>query len=190
MTALPEETLKELYEKMAAHTLPECASCRRPHSCCSNEYCEAATDFAASHGVRLEKVRSTALLYMSDTGCVVHPMYRPLCTLHTCSINSLGYKPGDEAWTDEYFRLRDKINEIEFVFLDNPQFVLREPNEQAVREMKEAFEQKRIAVNEAAGAYVLTDEHKAALDIQISNSEKHDRLIDHRDRMIKFGEKY
>jgi hypothetical protein len=33
--------------------------------------------------------------------------------MHTCQINSLGFKPGDEKWTRKYFCLRAKIERLE-----------------------------------------------------------------------------
>jgi hypothetical protein len=33
--------------------------------------------------------------------------------MHTCAINSLGFKPGDMEWTKKYFTLREKIETLE-----------------------------------------------------------------------------
>lgn len=51
--------------------------------------------------------------FMSPTGCIVHPAFRPLCTLHVCCINSLGFKPNDLKWTSRYFEIRAQIDELE-----------------------------------------------------------------------------
>lgn len=99
-----------LFKEMADLTTPECAStCRAPHSCCSPEYCEMAAAEAAEQGVQLPTTNHPTLKYMSPTGCTVPPHLRPLCTLHTCAINGVGFKAGDEAWTMRYFDLRAQI---------------------------------------------------------------------------------
>lgn len=51
---------------------------------------------------------------MGATGCKLAPHMRPLCTLHVCSINSLGFDPRDPEFTQKYFELREKIETIEF----------------------------------------------------------------------------
>jgi hypothetical protein len=106
--------LKLLYEQMAEHTQPECAKCRVPFSCCSPEYCDMATATAERHGVKLRPTGHPTLLYMGPSGCTVEPYLRPLCTVHTCAINSFGFKPNDTKWTKKYFRLRDRIEELEW----------------------------------------------------------------------------
>lgn len=108
-------TLEELYREMAAHTAPECAkNCTIPHSCCNTGDCEMTERLAWElKGVRLEPTGHT-IKFMGPTGCTVPPHLRPLCTLHTCAINSFGFKPGDRPWTEKYFRLRDAIDQAEF----------------------------------------------------------------------------
>jgi hypothetical protein len=46
------------------------------------------------------------------TACTVPPHLRPLCTLHHCGINGIGFKLGDPEWTKKYFDLRQKIEEL------------------------------------------------------------------------------
>ena len=107
--------LIEAYAQMAAHTRPECAStCVLPHSCCAPEYCESARLWALSEwGVELQETGHPRLPYMGESGCVVPPHLRPICTVHTCEVNSLGFKRGDRAWTTRYFELRDRIDDLE-----------------------------------------------------------------------------
>lgn len=106
-------TREEAYQAMYEHTKDECAHCRVPHSCCSPEYCEMAEDIARRQGVELARTGHPTLLFMSLTGCTVPPHLRPLCTLHTCAVNSLGFKPGDPVWTTRYFKLRNLIEQRE-----------------------------------------------------------------------------
>lgn len=100
-----------LFKEMSDLTAPECASnCRRPHSCCSPEYCEMAEDAATQQGIKLEAPMShPTLRFMGPNGCVLEPHLRPLCTLHTCAVNSLGFKPGDPEWSRRYHDLRERI---------------------------------------------------------------------------------
>lgn len=115
------EQLIEVYRQMYELTKPECdCSCPIPHSCCSPEYCEMAEKIALEHwGVDISSKRTNhpRLPFMSETGCVVEPHLRPLCTLHTCDINSFGFKmhPNfDPEWDKKYFDLRDQIDDLEF----------------------------------------------------------------------------
>lgn len=100
---------------MAELTLPECKySCRCPLSCCSVEYCELTKDWAKEKwNIELQSTGHPSLLFMGSNGCIVEPHLRPFCTLHTCSINSLGFKKNDSEWTTEYFKLRDEIGNLE-----------------------------------------------------------------------------
>lgn len=107
--------LKALYLRMSELTAPECATvCRIPHSCCDPMYCELTTDIAKERGVTLEPTGHPTLRYMGPNGCIVEPYFRPLCTLHTCEINSFGFKRGDEKWTRRYFKLREEIEAEEW----------------------------------------------------------------------------
>lgn len=105
--------LRVLMQAMADLTAPECAStCQLPHSCCDPMYCELTEDYAREvYGIQLISSKEHPTLpFMSSTGCVVEPYLRPMCTLHTCEINSWGFKRDDPDWTKEYFQLRDKID--------------------------------------------------------------------------------
>lgn len=111
---MTDKTLEALYAKMAALTLPECAkTCKVPFSCCSLEYCEFAEQFAISNGTPISRTGNEKLPFMGPNGCTMPPHLRPLCTLHTCEINSVGIKRGDLKWTEDYFELRETIEELE-----------------------------------------------------------------------------
>lgn len=104
--------LIKLFKTMSELTAPECAkTCNVPHSCCSSEYCDMAQDFINREGADVQIQDHPILKYMGPNGCVVPPHLRPLCTLHTCEINSIGFKAGDEEFTEEYFRVRGLIEE-------------------------------------------------------------------------------
>jgi len=107
--------LKVLMNEMALLTEPECAtSCVQSEACnrcCDLMYCEITEQYAKElYGITLERVNHPRLLFMGPTGCTVEPYLRPRCTLHTCDINSIGFKPLDREWTNEYFILREKID--------------------------------------------------------------------------------
>ena len=106
------QALVVLYQQMADLTVGKCAECRSPHSCCSPEYCEMAIEEAAIDGVTLTPTDHPRLKMMGPTGCIAPPHYRPLCTLHVCSINSLGFDPKDMKFTKKYFKLRDQIEDV------------------------------------------------------------------------------
>ena len=72
-----------------------------------------AEEFSKEQGEQLlPAMQHSTLKFMGAYGCVVAPHLRPLCTLHTCDINGLGFKKGDLKWTKKYFKLREQI-EIE-----------------------------------------------------------------------------
>lgn len=109
-----------LYQELANHTLPKCRTCRVPLSCCSPEYCETAIEHAATKwGVVLVRTTHVKLPLMGPTGCTAAPHLRPLCTYHTCKVNSLGCEPGDPAWNDKYFQLRTDIDELEAAHVES-----------------------------------------------------------------------
>lgn len=107
--------LIELYKQMSELTLPKCKGCRVPLSCCSSEYCLMAKDYAKTVWKEdIKEIPGAKIPFLNPvTGCIVPPHLRPNCTLHTCSINSLGFDK-DKEWTDKYFALRNQIDEIEY----------------------------------------------------------------------------
>jgi hypothetical protein len=106
-----------LYQAMANHTAPECANtCRIPRSCCAHEYCTMAEEGSKEQwGIDLSPLRTDhpKLPYMGPNGCVVPPHLRSTCTLHTCQVNGIGFKPGDIPWSERYFELRRQIEDLE-----------------------------------------------------------------------------
>lgn len=109
------QQLIDLYAEMAKHTLPECRACFNPHSCCDKMYCDHTIRFAKSKwGVELSPTKHPTLPLMGPTGCTAAPHLRPMCAMHVCIINSLGSKPGDLPWTQEYYRLHEQIQLLEF----------------------------------------------------------------------------
>lgn len=110
--------LVQLYKDMAELTAPECAhTCRVPFSCCDEFACHITKEYALEkYGVTLKEYPASprgAYFLDGDKGCTVPPHMRPHCTLHTCQINGLGFKPGDAKWTRRYFKLRGQLNELE-----------------------------------------------------------------------------
>jgi hypothetical protein len=105
------------WKELADLTAPECRKCRIPFGCCAPEYCQMAAEHAKeSWGIDPEplKTKHPKLPFMGPSGCVLEPHLRPLCTLHTCEVNSLGGKRNDPEWTQKYFSLREKVEEMEF----------------------------------------------------------------------------
>jgi hypothetical protein len=109
-----------LYQQMAEHTQPKCAQgCRSgpplAFSCCDPMYCDMAIKYAKQcWDTTLEVTGHHRLPLMGPNGCTAAPHLRPLCTVHNCSINALACDPDDPEWTDEYFKLRDSIEEAEY----------------------------------------------------------------------------
>lgn len=104
-------SLETLYQELYELTRPHCDKCRVPRSCCSAEYCRMAADYAESQGVRLIPIEGAAVPFLSESGCIVPPHLRPLCTRHACSMNSLGTL-NDATQDAKYFELCDRIDEL------------------------------------------------------------------------------
>lgn len=129
MNELLEKFIKnkiiKLYKEMYKHTKNECAhNCRIPHSCCNYDACIMTKNWAKEYwNIELEITNNNKIPYMSDKGCIIEPHLRPNCTFHTCSISSLGFKEGDNEWTDTYFNIRNKITDLEYIL-----FIKKEGN--------------------------------------------------------------
>jgi hypothetical protein len=118
--------LVQLYAEMAELTRAKCGteqSCRvwnQSKRCCDKMYCDMAIQIAKEDwNVDLTPAEdpvenhSGTITFLSKTkGCVVAPHFRPICTLHVCSINSVGIDK-DTSFTNQYFDLREQIDEIE-----------------------------------------------------------------------------
>jgi len=119
LKAKERKKLVELYAQMSTHTAPECSRCPIPYACCEQLYCEQAIEWAKKQwGVTLKCTKGldkhgNLLSLMGPTGCTAAPHLRPICTVHTCEINSLGCKRNDPEWTERYFVLREAIEELE-----------------------------------------------------------------------------
>ena len=70
-----------------------------------------AEEIAAEEGVQLIPTSHPTLKFMGPTGCIVEPYLRPLCTLHTCAVNGIGFKAGDDVWNKKYFALRKQLED-------------------------------------------------------------------------------
>ena len=115
-----QKQLIDAYQEMHSMTLPECeCTCRVPYSCCDPMACEMAIRHAKeSWGITLEHTGHPRLPLMEEgRGCIAEPHLRPNCTVHTCQINSFGYKPNDPDWTGRYFLLREQIEDLEMKVL-------------------------------------------------------------------------
>ena len=99
---------------MSDLTKPKCLSCKNvwKYNCCDRMYCEIAKEFAESQGVILEYTENQIPFLDNDNNCIVPPHLRPLCTLHNCSINSIGCTD-DKEWDEQYFNLRNQIENEE-----------------------------------------------------------------------------
>jgi len=119
------QKLIELYQQMADLTGPVCANthgdgCMVPHSCCDEIYCNMAMERAEKNKTPLASTGHPKIPLMGPEGCIAPPYLRPVCTVHVCCINGLGFKPGDPIWTKKYFQLRNAINRLESgIYLDD-----------------------------------------------------------------------
>lgn len=119
--SLRARLLVKFYQELAQLTAPKCRSgCAVGWSCCDSSYCYAAEEHARYWGVKLVKTANSQVPFLGRHGCVVSPHLRPMCTMHVCSINGLGFDP-DPIFTRRYFALRDIINTLEYYLMHHNQ---------------------------------------------------------------------
>lgn len=155
-----------LYQQMSDLTAPVCAKeCVMPHSCCDAMYCELAEETAKEQGVTLTRTNHQTLPFMSETGCTVPPHLRQLCTMHVCCISSLGFKKGDQEWTEKYFELRQKIEVTEEAGeFERMMMKLTKKQKEKVLELLENWKKKKEAA-EAGQRSVDSNEDSRTQDL-------------------------
>jgi hypothetical protein len=108
------DSLPILYQRIAGMTASACRNstgeCGKftdsQYRCCERQYCEMARKFAKEkYGVDLRETDNPDLPFMGETGCVVPPHLRPVCSLHVCTWS---YAPKSSA-PEGYERLRSEI---------------------------------------------------------------------------------
>jgi hypothetical protein len=110
-----EGQLVAAYQEMYEHTRPECGKCKVPFNCCSAAACDGTMAHALDQwDVTLPATGHPKLPLMGEQGCTAAPHLRPLCTVHQCDISASGNKANDPAWTERYYELRERINDLEF----------------------------------------------------------------------------
>jgi hypothetical protein len=70
-----------------------------------------AMEVAKTWGEMLVPTSHPQLPLMGDSGCLAPPHTRPLCTVHVCEGTLLR---SDPQWYEEYWRLRERISELEY----------------------------------------------------------------------------
>ncbi len=117
----PSTEIKSAYADIAAHTLKECGQgCLNfgHHRCCNNRYCkDNATIIKSEYGIDLPRTDHPEFPFMGIDGCTLKPWQRPKCSVHHCQISALGRHKSNVQWTDEYFELLDRINDLEMSVL-------------------------------------------------------------------------
>ena len=110
--------LKELYKEIAALTKAKCGQCRVPYGCCDAWHCEMTAKYAEEQGVKLQRTNHPKFPFLDGDGnCIVPPHLRPICAVHVCE-NHL-WK--DLAFHDRYFKLRDRICQLECQVANYPE---------------------------------------------------------------------
>lgn len=111
--------LIQLYADMAELTIGACERCRASNwenTCCSEDYCQLAIDTAKSvWGEDISHMLLDNGMFLDpQKGCLISPHFRPLCTIHHCEIESMGFFKDNLKLTEDYFKLRDQIDEQEW----------------------------------------------------------------------------
>ena len=98
-----------LWQEMADMTFAKCREhCHDLGCCCSQEYCDMAAEIMEKAGAPVPPMPFSD----KDGRCTIPPHFRPLCSLHQCKISGLGLDLKDKKWTDKYFKLREKLEEV------------------------------------------------------------------------------
>lgn len=116
-----QDKLIATYQEMADLTRPECGAktCGQigPNRCCDPMYCKETIRYARRRwDTELIPTDHPKLSLMGPDGCTAPPHTRPICTIHTCEVNSIGCKKDDPVWTENYFALRHTIDQLELTF--------------------------------------------------------------------------
>ena len=117
---IPDQKLKDLYQKMADLSKKQCEiDCFKIRgtigSCCSELYCGLSIDYAKELGITISPTNNRELPCMGESGCIVPPWLRPMCTLHICDKSLINPK-----FSKEYFSLREAIEiHEEKLYLNN-----------------------------------------------------------------------
>ena len=108
---LPQKRLDDLYQRVANLTKPKCASCNVPFGCCSPDIGLFVEEQLKEIGVIYPKTGNKKCQYLSDEGCATPPKHRPLCSVHVCEKHYII----DQKFAQEYFDLREEIDELEYL---------------------------------------------------------------------------
>jgi hypothetical protein len=114
------DLLPVLYQKMAGLTNGYCANGQHECAqfkdlrfrCCGKKHCETAARFSKDkYGVDLPRTDNPELPFMGPNGCTVAPHFRPLCSVHVCSVSWAAHSHigQDPEKLKEYFLLRAEI---------------------------------------------------------------------------------
>jgi hypothetical protein len=110
--------LIQLYRDIAEHTRSACKrTCKFEGRCvdCSDLYGAQAEQFMLTFWKEIppQHTGSDRCRFLGADGCILAPHFRPICSIHHCSINSLGFLPGDPGWTKRYFRIRERVDQMQ-----------------------------------------------------------------------------
>ncbi|MBV9827412.1 MAG: hypothetical protein JO001_17370 [Alphaproteobacteria bacterium] len=110
--------ISRLYREMSELTRTKCGGRACPdmihkaYRCCDRLHCEMTIEHAEKDwGIRLPTSGHQFPL-MGPAGCTAAPHLRPWCTLHQCQIQAVG-STNDPSWDRKYFRLRNKLIQLE-----------------------------------------------------------------------------
>jgi hypothetical protein len=106
---------RTLWQDMANLTKEKCTQkCKKMGMCCDKFYCEIAKNMATEYNVNLKETGNN-IPFLDNTGtCTVPPYLRPMCVLHQCEIANVGVCADDQEWTNQYFKLREKLENMGF----------------------------------------------------------------------------
>lgn len=105
-----KDSTKNAFKKLCDLTKSKCETCvcEEEYRCCDKLFCNAVEKHLSSQGIVIDKPNLGGIPYMGNTGCVVSPELRPMCTGFACN-----HHFDDRNFRREYHRLVDKINQDE-----------------------------------------------------------------------------
>jgi len=107
---MTDSKLRALYQRMYEITASKCKKCG---SCCDPTQCADTKKFAETTGKEIPPLPESGS-YLGEDGCILAPHQRPICTVHHCAINGLGFFRGDRDTTEAYFEVRFQIDDLEW----------------------------------------------------------------------------
>ena len=109
---------------MSELTSEQCIQDNCPGLCCSPEQCEIVKNDLDGQGVEYKVGTDPKMLFLTETGCVLEPWQRPICTLHICD----KFLMEDADLHNRYFHLRSNLDLLMYLLDEDDECLKKHQN--------------------------------------------------------------